>query len=92
MKAVRKQVSPCKIILFGSRAKGKAKKDSDYDFILVSPHFKQWEWEKRSARMYHLKKDIPAAMDILCYTPEEFTEKKKQIGIVQEAVREGIEI
>jgi hypothetical protein len=31
-------------------------------------------------------------MDILCYTPEEFEKKKKQIGIVRTAVEEGIEI
>lgn len=92
VKAVRNSISPCKIILFGSRAKKKAKKESDYDFLLISPKFKKWEWEERSARMYHLKRDIPAAMDIICYTPEEFEKKKKQIGIVQEAVKEGIEI
>ena len=31
-------------------------------------------------------------MDILCYTPEEFEKLKKRIGIVQEAVKEGIEV
>jgi hypothetical protein len=31
-------------------------------------------------------------MDILCYTPEEFERKKKQIGVVQQAAQEGIGI
>ncbi|HIG93514.1 TPA: nucleotidyltransferase domain-containing protein [Candidatus Woesearchaeota archaeon] len=87
-----KNFSPCRAILFGSRAKGKSKKDSDYDFILISPRFRKWEWEERTARAYHAKRDIPAAMDIICLTPEEFEIKKKQIGIIQEAVREGINI
>lgn len=91
-KIVEKNYSPCKIILFGSRVKKKARKDSDYDFLLISPSFRKLEWEKRLAGVYLLKKDIPAAMDIICLTPEEFERKKKQIGIVQQAVKEGIEI
>ena len=91
-KAVMKHISPCQIVLFGSRAKGKARADSDYDFLLVSPHFKKWNWELRLAKAYGWKRNIPAAMDILCYTPEEFEQKKKQIGIVQQAVKEGVEI
>ncbi len=89
---VKKSFSPCKIILFGSRATGKARKDSDYDFIIISPRFKTIEWEDRARKAYHLKRNIRAAMDIMCYTPEEFNLKKKQIGIVQQAVKEGIEI
>jgi len=89
---VERDFSPCKAILFGSRAKGKSKVDSDYDFILISPCFRKWEWEERAARVYHAKRGIPAAMDIICLTPEEFAKKKKEIGIIQEAVREGIVI
>lgn len=91
-RAVQKNFSPSRIILFGSRATGKAKKDSDYDFIIISPKFKKIDWEERSTKAYHLKRNIPAAMDIICYTPEEFEKKKKQLGIVQQAVKEGIEI
>jgi len=83
-------MSPCQIILFGSRAKGTFKKDSDYDFLLVSPKFKQYEWEERSAQIYHLKRGIPAAMDIICLTPQEFDHKKKEIGVIQEIAREGV--
>lgn len=89
---VKKNFSPCRMILFGSRATGKAKKESDYDFIIISSKFKKIEWEDRSTKAYHLKRNIPAARDIICYTPEEFEIKKKQIGIVQPAVKEGTEI
>ena len=91
-KVVRENIHSSTIILFGSRAKGTFKKTSDYDFLLVSPEFRKWEWEERSARVYYLKREIPASMDIFCLTPQEFKEKKKQIGIVQQAVEEGIEI
>lgn len=89
-KVVKKNIPSCKIILFGSQAKGTAKRTSDYDFLLVSPEFSKWEWEERAANVYYLKRNIPASMDIFCLTPQEFQEKKKQIGIVQQAVKEGI--
>ena len=86
---VTKKVSPCKIILFGSRATGKARKDSDYDFLVISPKFKKIEWEERSAQMYFLKRNIPAAMDIICLTPEEVEAKRKEIGIIRDVIKEG---
>jgi len=91
-KVISKNFRSCRILLFGSRARGTSKKTSDYDFLLVSPEFKKWDWEERSAKVYFLKRNIPASMDIVCYTPEEFEHKKKQLGIVQQAIKEGIEI
>ncbi|MEK6937531.1 MAG: nucleotidyltransferase domain-containing protein [Nanoarchaeota archaeon] len=89
-KIAKEEYPDCQVYLFGSRAKGTARKDSDYDFILVSKEFKKQNFLDRYAKAYFLKRNIPAAMDILCYTPEEFNKKKKEIGIVQEAVKEGI--
>ncbi len=92
VKKVRNKVPSSRIYLFGSRARGTAKKGSDYDFLIISKDFRNFNFEERSAKIYFLKRKIPAAMDILCYTPEEFEKKKKQIGIVKIAVEEGIEI
>jgi len=92
VKAVRKKIPSSKIYLFGSRVKGNAKKDSDYDFLIISKDFKGSNFEERCAEIYFIKRKIPAAMDILCYTPEEFEKQKKQISIVRVAVEEGIEI
>lgn len=89
-KKVRENFYPSKIIMFGSRATGKAKKHSDYDFLLISPKFRKMEWEERSSKVYFLKKDISAAMDIICLTPEEFEQRKKEIGVIQEADRSGV--
>ena len=80
-----------KLILFGSRAKGKATVDSDVDLIIVSSKFKNKKRLDRSPPLY-LKWNLKYPVDFLCYTPEEFKRKKKQIGIVQEAIKEGIEI
>ena len=61
VKTIKDNIPSSKIILFGSRAKGVATAESDYDFLVISPTFRRWEWEKRSAKIYNLKKDIPAA-------------------------------
>jgi len=80
-----------KMILFGSRAKGKKGKDVDFDLVIVSEKFRRLNFIERSARMYdYWKLEYPA--DFLCYTPEEFARKKKQITIVREALLEGIAI
>jgi hypothetical protein len=36
--------------------------------------------------------DFPKHIDALCYTPEEFEKKKKEIGIVREAIENGEKI
>ncbi|MDP3640069.1 MAG: nucleotidyltransferase domain-containing protein [Nanoarchaeota archaeon] len=80
-----------KMILFGSQVTGKAGRDSDVDLILVSEKFRRQSILKRSPPLY-LQWDLDYPVDFLCYTPEEFVKKKKHIGIVQQAVKEGIEI
>ncbi|MBI4983509.1 nucleotidyltransferase domain-containing protein [Candidatus Woesearchaeota archaeon] len=89
---MRKNFHPCELFLFGSRATGKAKKNSDYDFLVISPQFRKWEWEERLAKVYFIKQHLPAAMDVVCLTPEEFKRKSKQLGIVQQAVKEGVRL
>ncbi len=85
---VQKQFSPAEIILFGSRAKGEEWKQSDYDFIIVSPKFKNVHWLQRITKLvklWNLKIDV----DLLPYTPEEFKLKKKQSSIVRSALKYG---
>ena len=80
-----------KMILFGSVAKGKVHKDSDIDLIIVSNKFKGKKSFKRSLGFYKYW-DLDYPVDFLCYTQEEFNKLKKQITLVREAVKEGIEI
>jgi len=80
-----------KIILFGSRVRGKPSRWSDFDLIIVSSKFRKLDFIQRGAKMYdYWNLDYP--VDFLCYTPKEFNKLKKQITIVKEAVKEGIEI
>ena len=78
--------------MFGSRARGDNFNDSDYDIIIVSPDFANILFTQRIAKMYDFWKHYPLDIEPICYTPEEFEKKKKQIGLVQQAVKEGIEL
>ena len=79
------------MILFGSRAHGKPHRWSDFDLIIVSKKFRNVDSLKRSLGFYEYW-NIEYPVDFLCYTPEEFNKLKKQVTIVREAIREGIEI
>src|SRR3989344_2313627 len=89
-KIIRNKFDIDKIIFFGSRAQGIQKKYSDYDFILVSNDFKNIKFTDRISRIYPYWK-YNDSIDPLCYTPKEFNKLKKQITIVSEAVKTGIE-
>ena len=80
-----------KMILFGSRAKGRERENSDVDLLLVSKKFLGKRRLKRSPDLY-LRWNLDYPVDFVCLTPKEFENKKKEIGIVQEAVKDGVEI
>ena len=86
---VGKEYNLEKAIFFGSRARGDNFKASDYDIILVSPDFKGVFFTKRLSMMYDFWKHYPLEIEPLCYTPQEFEKKRKEMGIVREAVKEG---
>ena len=78
-----------KVLLFGSRVKGEALKNSDYDFIIVSKDFKGIFFTDRISMLYDLW-ELEAPLEALCYTPEEFKKKAREISIVREALKHGI--
>src|SRR3989344_4783109 len=78
-----------RLIFFGSRVRGDFNQESDFDIIAISKKFKEIKWYERPLNLYlNWKEDYP--LEIICYTPEEFERLKKKIGIVREAVKEGI--
>lgn len=89
--ALKERFRANKVILFGSRARGDWLHESDYDFVVVSPTFEGIPFVRRAVPLYEFWYQWPG-VELLCYTPEEFDVKRQQIGIVAEAVREGIEL
>ena len=80
-----------KMILFGSRARGRSLRYSDFDLIIVSPKFRKINPLRRSLGFYRYW-NIDYPVDFLCYTPEEYKKAKQGITLVRDAVKEGIEI
>lgn len=78
-------------ILFGSRARGTELLDSDYDLVLVSRAFEGLTWRERAAEVLDLW-ELDVDLQPLCYTPEEFARKSREICITAEAIREGVEV
>ena len=83
---VRTDFADAKILLFGSRAKGTALEESDYDVIVISKGFEKIKFFDRISKIYDYWKE-QKPLEVFCYTPKEFEEKKKQIGIVKEALK-----
>ena len=63
---------PQKVVLFGSRASGKAREDSDYDLLLIEPS--TVPRYKRAARYRRALIGAAPAKDILVWTPAEIEE------------------
>lgn len=91
LKKIKKDFSVDKFILFGSRARGDNFNTSDFDFVIVSPNFKDIPFIFRASEFYDYW-DEDVDFEMLCYTEEEFERKKRQQGIVKKAVLEGISI
>ena len=66
--------------LFGSRARGTARPDSDYDLVAVSEAFRQQKSTTRAADRGVLWLEAGGwgrGLDIRCLTPEEFREETR---------------
>ena len=86
---LREQWTPLMVIAFGSRVRGDAISTSDLDLILVSPRFASVPFLKRPVHVLE-GLDFPAGLELLCYTPEEFEEKREELGIVRVAAEQGL--
>ncbi len=90
-KKVKADYPDAKIIFFGSRARGDALQESDFDLIVVSKVFVKENFFKRTEKMYDYWSER-APLEVFCYTPEEFNRKKNEIGIVKNAVETAASI
>jgi predicted nucleotidyltransferase len=88
LRRLKKELSPEKILLFGSRARHEDWKRSDYDFIIVSDSFKGMHWLERIAKVVRLW-DLPVDIDVLPYTLEEFEDKSVNSSTVRSALKDG---
>jgi hypothetical protein len=88
---LRERLAPLLVIAFGSRVRGDALSTSDLDLVLVSPQFEAVPFLRRAATVLELL-DYPGGLELLCYTPGEFEERRQELGIVRVAVEQGISL
>ncbi len=80
-----------RVILFGSRASGGARSDSDVDFLVIADS--SLPRHKRSRPLYAMFRPYPFPMDIIVFTPEEVAlELKKKGSFIASALAQGREI
>ncbi len=80
-----------RMLLFGSRARGEELLTSDVDVLVVSPDFTKTNFKKRPDFFLDAWK-LPVDLEVLCYSPQEFQRKKKELGIVRSASQQGLSI
>jgi predicted nucleotidyltransferase len=79
---------PDRIILFGSRARGDARPDSDVDLLVVMPV--EGSRREKALDIRDTLRDIRLPMDIIVTTPESFRWRQRVVGTIEwPAVREG---
>jgi predicted nucleotidyltransferase len=77
------------IVLFGSRARGDARPDSDYDLLVVAPPDRSAN--ARAAEIRLALWEIPAAFDLVVLNPRDFdVEREFHSGVVYRALKEGV--
>lgn len=85
---IREAADPERIVLFGSRARGTARMDSDYDFLVIKES--ALPRHRRAAPLYTRLADLPVEVEIVVYTPEEVSEwSGVPQAFVTTALREG---
>ena len=87
---LKKNLAPERIYLFGSRARGEAGADSDYDLLIVvgSSDLPQY---KRNQRAFSLLRGVAVSKDVVVLTRAEFQERRQVASSLPATVeREGI--
>ncbi len=79
---------PYKIIIFGSRARGDADRNSDVDIMVIADE--EESWPMQAGRLYTALSGLPIEVDIVVYSPEDVSEwSGVPQALVTTAYREG---
>ena len=92
VRAIVAEVDPEQIILFGSRARGDAREDSDVDVLVIesAPFGNGRSRRREAARLYQALSEFDISADILVYSRDEVEYWRNSLNnIVARALREG---
>jgi uncharacterized protein len=90
VRRIRSVANPRKIVLFGSRARGEHRPDSDVDLLVIEDS--PLPRHRRSIPLYAALADLPIDVDteVVVYTPAEVAEwRGANAAFVTTALREG---
>ncbi len=80
---------PQRLILFGSRARGDERRDSDFDLLIIAPS-DQSRWQ-RVVPVYRALAGLGVSKDVAWWTPEEIAEwRNVKTHFINTVLREGI--
>jgi len=86
--AIVRAVHPRRVILFGSRARGDARRESDYDILIVVAAGRDVDEVRVEAR--RAMRDVPVAKDVLVVTEPAFEAwALRRSGVIREAMSDG---
>lgn len=91
---LRAEIGARRVLLFGSRARGRSGPFSDYDFLIVSPHFDGIRPLRRPVglRRFWRESGGSGPLDLVCLTPEEFERAQEGINLVSTVLPEAIDL
>ena len=92
VQAIVAEVDPEQVILFGSRARGDAREDSDVDLVVVEaePFGKTRSRRQELVRLYHALAEFPVSADILVYSHDDVDYWRDSLNhVLARALREG---
>jgi uncharacterized protein len=92
VEAIVREVDPEQIHLFGSRARGDARKDSDVDLLIVvcEPFGPEHSRCQEINRLYQVLSSFRASKDVLPYSTDKFaTWRQSPNHVVGHGYREG---
>ncbi len=91
VQAIVEEVDPEQVILFGSRARGDAREDSDVDLVVVAEPFGPERSRRRElVRLYHALVEFPVPADILVYSHDDVDYWRDSLNhVLARALREG---
>jgi uncharacterized protein len=91
--AIVEAVSPDKIILFGSRARGEVTAHSDYDLFVIKDDIQNEREISRQINYRLLHEDLAQAVDIVVASAETWHRNINTIGMIYKTINEeGITI
>lgn len=92
-KNIKEIDSQAEIILFGSRARGDARKDSDWDLLILTDYPVSFQDEQRFRHhLFDLELELGEAFSTFVYSKSEWEMKHAVTPLYQNVVKEGVRL